>query len=439
MGNKIIKEILRCTDPDIDDNENEIYYKRNNFNDLFDSIVFNQSDYEHLLSDKNNNYEFNEILYNDIFFGQKLGILNNKQIKDIPNKEILFYNFNNIIHKKLGIIIILSNDEQTSFNRLQILLNGIEKKIINDIKTQELIQKNCSLFLLNNKYEIYQLIMAYAELNENDLPFILFVKKNYKGQELDGDCIKFSTSEFEDYDFFLDTLKNLLNQIENDDNQEYPKKQLIIPEKENNNHNYFITNKIKNDSLNENNLNEIKKDSLNENNLNEIKNDSLNENNLNEIKNDSLNENNIEDVKIDNFKNDFDSMNLSNKNKNPNINNINNEKSIKKINNFITDNEINEAKENLNIEPDEDNENCTEIIIRYPNSGKRASRRFLKEEKIQYLYNYLISLDDFVQEINYQNFYMTQPFPKKYFKDLDESFENYGLYPDGIIDIEIIK
>jgi len=155
MGNKTIKEFFRCNDPDIDDNENEIYYKRNNFNDLFDTIVFNQSDYEHLLSDKNNNYEFNDILYNDIFFGQKLGILNNKQIKDIPNKEILFYNFNNIIHKKLGIIIILSNDEQTSFNRLQILLNGIEKKIINDIKTQELIQKNCSLFLLNNKYEIY--------------------------------------------------------------------------------------------------------------------------------------------------------------------------------------------------------------------------------------------------------------------------------------------
>jgi hypothetical protein len=101
--------------------------------------------------------------------------------------------------------------------------------------------------------------------------------------------------------------------------------------------------------------------------------------------------------------------------------------------------EIKEAKENLNIEPDEDNEDSTEIIIRYPNTGKRASRRFLKDDKIQYLYNYILSLDDLLQEINYQSFKMSQPFPQKFFEDLDESFENYGLFPDGIIDIYVKK
>ena len=136
------------------------------------------------------------------------------------------------------------------------------------------------------------------------------------------------------------------------------------------------------------------------------------------------------------FKDDFDSMNLSNKNNN---NIIDSQKSNKEIKSYITEKEIKEAKENLNIEPDEDNEDSTEIIIRYPNTGKRASRRFLKENKIQYLYNYILSLDDLLEEINYQQFKMSQPFPLKYFEDLDESFENYGLYPDGIIDIYVKK
>jgi hypothetical protein len=34
---------------------------------------------------------------------------------------------------------------------------------------------------------------------------------------------------------------------------------------------------------------------------------------------------------------------------------------------------------------------------------------------------------------------MSQPFPQKFFEDLDESFENYGLFPDGIIDIYVKK
>ena len=454
MGNPIIKY---CSNPNYDDYDNEEYNNKKNKNEkniLYD-IIFNKVDLVDFTEDINFNDDFQKEK-RDLELGQflsnKFGITYKKD--NIIMKDSLFNYFTQTLFRKVGIIILLSEDIKTSINRLNKLLNKLEQKLKDDNEFQKLIKEKCLIFILNEKYEMYSFIMAFADLNKNDLPSILFVKKDFENQEFDGECIKLNTSNFDSTGLFFDTLFVLLKSLKNDDNniqnkkeknnynnfyfdnsrnQKYPENELIVQE----NHNYFINNKV--NPNNDVNFNNNKKKNNDFDNINEIKNDSLNENNINEIKNDSLNENNIEDEKIDNFKNDFDSMNLNDKNNNSIINSINNVKSIKNINNFITDNEINEAKQNLNIEPDEDNENSTEIIIRYPNSGKRASRRFLKEDKIQYLYNYLISLDDFVQEINYQQFYMTQPFPKKYFKDLDESFENYGLYPDGIIDIEIIK
>ena len=450
-----------------------------NRNELIDLILFNLKDYENLNSDRN---IIDEDPYNLSYFPfvQNYGY---EQIKQkIVLKDISFKAFDKILHSKLGIIVILSSNVKKSFFRVKILLDNLENKIYKDKKRKELIKKNCSIFLLNEQYNDFRFIMGYAGLDKNDLPSILFVKKVYEEQEFDEDCILFKTSDFEDVDFFFDSLMNIINpdfkdnrniqvknmaknvnEFLNDDlsDQKHQKPKLLIPDNTNNDHNSFITNKIensnknnllndeikkdslvennnyeiKNDSLVENNNYEIKNHSLVENNNNEIKNDSLVENNINEIKNDSLVENNIEDEKKYNtFKDDFDSMNLSYKNNN---NIIDSQKSNKLIKSYITEKEIKEAKENLNIEPDEDNEDSTEIIIRYPNTGKRASRRFLKENKIQYLYNYILSLDDLLEEINYQQFKMSQPFPLKYFEDLDESFENYGLYPDGIIDIYV--
>ena len=106
---------------------------------------------------------------------------------------------------------------------------------------------------------------------------------------------------------------------------------------------------------------------------------------------------------------------------------------------YFSKEEIKEAKNNLNKEPDENDEDGTEIIVRHPKTGKRSLRRFYKTDTIQSLYNYIISNEDILQEINYQYFNMTQPFPRKVFNDFEETFEEAFLYPDGIIDIEVKK
>ena len=383
-------------------NNNKIYH----LDDLFDTIIFNKNDYDYLTSDNNINDEFGkekQNIFEGIFLAQKYGIRKDQTKKQPIIKDISFEYFNQILDRKLGIIILLSNNEKISLNRVQLLLSGLVKTLQNETSTEELIKKKCSIFLLNKKYNVFPSIMACADLDENDLPHILFVKKNSEEQELDEDFILYKTSDFENAELFCDTLMNFLT-LYDYENKKYQKKEL---DNKNNDHNYFINNKINND--------------------NSFK------NNFNEIKNDNSFKNNIEDEKIyENFKDDFDSINLSDKNKHS-IKNISHSQS------YITEKDIKEAKENLNIEPDEDNEDSTEIIIRYPNTGKRASRRFLKDDKIQYLYNYILSLDDLLQEINYQSFKMSQPFPQKFFEDLDESFENYGLYPDGIIDIYVKK
>ena len=401
----ILFNFKKCMEVDLEEKEFKINQKdkTNYLNELFDRIIFNRNDYENLISEITINDGLEKKLYDftdSSFFEQKYGINIQPKKNNTTMKDLLFYYYNQTLDKKLGIIVILSSDIKVSFNRFQILLNKLEKILNYDTSKTELIHKNCSIFLLNNKYEDFEIIKICADLKENDLPSILFVKKDFKEQPLDADCIKYITSDFEDVDLFFDTLFNFLEVPYNGDNniqtknttndksdefydRQYQKQNLLIPDNKNNDHNYFI----------------------------------------------------IEDEKKYNtFKDDFDSMNLSNKNNN---NIIDSQKSNKEIKSYITEKEIKEAKENLNIEPDEDNEDSTEIIIRYPNTGKRASRRFLKENKIQYLYNYILSLDDLLEEINYQQFKMSQPFPLKYFEDLDESFENYGLYPDGIIDIYV--
>ena len=440
-------------DKEINLNNNKIY----DLDDLFDTIIFNKNDYDYLTLDNNINDEFGkekQNIFEDIFLAPKFGIRKD-QTKKQQIIKISFEYFNQILDRKLGIIILLSNNEKTSLNRVQLLLNGLVKTLQNEASTEELIKKNCSIFLLNKKYNVFQSIMACADLDENDLPYIKKKKKNSEEQELDEDFILFKTSDFENADLFCDTLINFLT-LYDYDNKKYQKKEL---DNKNNDHNYFINNKINNDNSFKNNFNVIKddnsfknnfseinndnslKNNFNEinndnsfkNNFNEINNDNSFKNNFNEINNDNSFKNNIEDEKIyENFKDDFDSIHLSDKNKHS-IKNISHSQS------YITEKDIKEAKENLNIEPDEDNEDSTEIIIRYPNTGKRASRRFLKDDKIQYLYNYILSLDDLLQEINYQSFKMSQPFPQKFFEDLDESFENYGLFPDGIIDIYVKK
>ena len=86
------------------------------------------------------------------------------------------------------------------------------------------------------------------------------------------------------------------------------------------------------------------------------------------------------------------------------------------INYYKTKEEIKEAKNNLYKEPEENDENGTEIILRHPKTGKRSLSN-------QLLYNNIVSNEDIIQEINYQYFNMNQPFPRKVLNDFEETFE----------------
>ena len=303
----ILLSFKKCTEVDLEEKEFKIKQKdkTNYLNELFDRIIFNRNDYENLISEITINDGLEKKLYDitdSSFFEQKYRINIQPKKNNTTMKDLLFYYYNQTLDKKLGIIVILSSDINASFNRFQILLNKLEKILNYDTSKTELIHKNCSIFLLNNKYEEFEIIKLCADLKENDLPSILFVKKDFKEQPLDVDCIKYITSNFEDVDLFFDTLFNFLELPYNGDNniqtknttndksdefydRQYQKQRLLIPDNKNNDHNYLITNKI--DNSNYNNLfnDEIKNDSLVENNNNEIKNDSLVENNNNEIKN----------------------------------------------------------------------------------------------------------------------------------------------------------
>jgi hypothetical protein len=187
-------------------------------NELFETLIFNEGFYNELIEDIGNDEFENEIQdikngknLND-YFENKFGFQYNSQSGDqLKMKNLEFIYFNQVLCNKLGIIFLFSDDKKSSFNRLKILLNKLTQITKKDLNSQELIKQNCSIFLLDKTYEHFQYIKSYANFNENDLPSILFVKKDFKEQELDGDCIKYITSNFEDIDLFFDTLINMIN------------------------------------------------------------------------------------------------------------------------------------------------------------------------------------------------------------------------------------
>ena len=192
--------------------------KENDTNELFETIIFNQGFYNELIEDICSNEFDNEI--QDIkngknlngYLEKKFGLKYNTQSGDqLKMKNLEFMYFTQVLCNKLGIIFLFSDDKNSSFNRLKILLNKLYQIFKKDLNTEELVKNNCSIFLLDKTYEHFPFIISYANLDQNDLPSILFVKKDFKEQELDGDCIKYTTSNFEDIDLFFDTLINMIN------------------------------------------------------------------------------------------------------------------------------------------------------------------------------------------------------------------------------------
>ena len=115
---------------------------------------------------------------------------------------------------------------------------------------------------------------------------------------------------------------------------------------------------------------------------------------------------------------------------------INEEKKLKEIEKEI-ENKANIAKNKIIEEPSVDNPDCTTICFRYPDGEKRIERRFLKNNTIQNLYDYVTSLGkEIYTEEESNNFSLYQPFPPKKYQNMENTLENEGLFPNAIIQIK---
>ena len=87
-------------------------------------------------------------------------------------------------------------------------------------------------------------------------------------------------------------------------------------------------------------------------------------------------------------------------------------------------------KENLLAEPIKDSNTCT-ISFRMPD-GTLLERRFSKNWKIVEMYNFIGSLDNVLTEEETE-FDLIIPFPMKVYNDMNQTFEQAGLFPNAML------
>ena len=175
--------------------------------DLFNSIVFNHNDFKEEKGNKN--FEVHKDKINDIIF--ESGTPFNFNNSNIEEKNFQFNLFCQTLHKKIGIIILFNEKKKNTLKKIKKLLSKIED--INDLEIYESIQKYFFIYLLDeSQNEIFDKILSYIKQDKNNLPFILFVKKDNKNQDFNVNCIKFYISNLEDVNLFKNILLNFINQ-----------------------------------------------------------------------------------------------------------------------------------------------------------------------------------------------------------------------------------
>ena len=107
----------------------------------------------------------------------------------------------------------------------------------------------------------------------------------------------------------------------------------------------------------------------------------------------------------------------------------------------IIDKEIEESKkikEKIKQEPDDDNPDKCIIVFRYPDGEKNIQRKFLKQDKIIVLYDFIKSLGrEIFTENEHHHFSLLQTFPYKLFDERKEStLEEEGLFPNSVLQIK---
>lgn len=95
--------------------------------------------------------------------------------------------------------------------------------------------------------------------------------------------------------------------------------------------------------------------------------------------------------------------------------------------------EAEKIKEELSPEPEEGPDTTT-IVFRYPNSDLRKSRRFMRNDLVKSLYDFVKSLgSDIFEESN--EFELIQPFPMKIYNDINKTLEEEKLISNAVIQI----
>ena len=107
----------------------------------------------------------------------------------------------------------------------------------------------------------------------------------------------------------------------------------------------------------------------------------------------------------------------------------------------IINQEMEESKKilaNLKPEPDDENPEKCIILFRFPDGEKSVQRKFLKQDKINLLYDYIKSLGrEIFTENDYHHFSLLQTFPYKLFDDKkDNTLEEEGLFPNSVLQIK---
>ena len=110
----------------------------------------------------------------------------------------------------------------------------------------------------------------------------------------------------------------------------------------------------------------------------------------------------------------------------------------------IIDKEMEESKkilQNLKPEPDDENPDKCIILFRFPDGEKSVQRKFLKQDKISLLYDYIKSLGrDIFTENDHHHFSLLQTFPFKLFDDKkDNTLEEEGLFPNSVLQIKELE
>ena len=296
--------------------------------------------------------------------------------QSLPNSD--FKQFNEIIKKKIGIIILYKKQNLEFLNRF---IN----QIINNSMSLNLIKQKCVILpLLSSTNEG---INIKSIISDNPLIYPVFAfcynpSKTIKKQNI------------------ILERKNVINILEGESISLDSFHSILIDCTENLNNEKFEKNKVENNNINVLTDAEILEQQKSD--MEALEKEALKKEE--ELKNQKLLE---EQKKIE-------------------------EEMLKKQ----EEKKMEELKKKVVEEPSEDNPDVTIISFRYPDGEKRKIRRFLKTHTVQNLYDYITSLgrEIYTEEEN-NNFSLYQPFPPKKYNEMSNTLEKEGLFPNAIIQI----